>query len=356
MTEHEFFKMLNNIDDELVVGAKPSVGAMSGDTDGDPEIELYGDTKPLKIAPKRRPVWKSVMAVAACLVVIGAVIGIVLAVNKQRGNMIDDPVQPSNSSYNPLYPDEVVPFYRYSGDFSELEPTFYSIAELAYPENFFELAYESDLIVVGTFTDDAWQYQPLTGDINRSNGTFNGQSYNTLRIDEVYKGNIVVGTEIVIGDNYIVNDGKLIYVSGYTSTPMIKGDRWVYFLTKSTLNDIYYSTRSYCGRSPVPGYENTFALSDEAGGMVGNVMAFPEIGQMLEKDPSVLRMIRIDYEGKRYNTVGFMNINGVHYLVGTTKTQYEMGENIEVIGVVENNTDYTIGLYTMENSGGGCHG
>ena len=369
MTENEFFKMLNNIDDELIVGAKPAADAAEENADvevnpsaSDP-AEMYGGSgRPVTIAPKRRPIWKTVMAAAACLMVIGAAIGVGIAVNKQRGKLPVDPgtvssgSDPAGSDYsdnisNSGYPEDAI--YKYEGDFSELKPEPYAIVDMEPPHNFFELAYGSDLIVVGTFVDDARQNQPLTGKLDMEGMTFRGRSFNKLRVDEVYKGNVVVGTEIVISDSYFVNDGKLMYISSYTSSPMIKGDKWVYFLNKGY--EVYSSVMAYCGRSPVPGVENS-ALSDNVSGMPGDVMRYPDIKKMLEKDPSVLRMIRIDYDGKRYNTVGFMDLNGVHYLVGATKTQYEAGENIEVIGVVENNTDYTIGLYTMENSGGGCHG
>lgn len=352
MTENKFFQMLNNIDDELIAGAKQT---------SDPEAELYGDIKPLKLGEvpqselynnskptkmqlKRRPIWKSFAAAAACLMVIGAALGVGIAVNKQRNKLTVDPVSGVSDSINSNYPETAV--YQYEGDFSELEPFSYAIADLSStPQNLFELAYESDLIVVGTFVDDAWQDQPLTGNLyNRSEGGFSGHSYNSLRIDEVYKGNAVVGSEIVIGDYYYVYDGKLIYFAGYSSTPMIRGDRWVYFL-KARANNVYYSTKAYCGRYLVPGDENTFALADKFSDRSGMWIIYPEVEKMLDKDPSALRMISIDYEGKSYNTVGYKDCDGVKLLVGTTKTKYEVGEYVEVIGVVQNDTDEQIALF-----------
>ena len=374
MTEHEFFKMLNNIDDELVVGAKPPVSEQYGNDDAalrtayELESELYGnDSKPVEIKPRRRPVWKLVTACAACLAAIGLVIGAALAVNKQRGNMIFDPDPFSDSSgssdpaisggYDELgYP--VAAKYKYEGDFSELEPDMYGIVDMEPPVNFYSLANESDLVVVGTFVDDARQNQPVTGELNRRDSkgfVISGSSYNKLRIDEIYKGNKTVGSEIVIVDSYFVNNGKLMYISGYTCTPMIKGERWVYFLNESDNGKLYSAVKAYCGRSPVPGYENTFALSDSARGMGGDKMRYPEIAAMLEKDPSVLRIFFIEHEGKTYNTVGYKYCGGVDFFVGITKDAYEVGGYVEVIGVVENNTNKAIGLYA-QNGTGGHHG
>lgn len=60
MTDHEFFELLNDIDDKLVVNAKPAV-----DTSYDPFSDM-----PMKIKPVRRSFWKPFAAAAACLAVI----------------------------------------------------------------------------------------------------------------------------------------------------------------------------------------------------------------------------------------------------------------------------------------------
>lgn len=348
MTEHEFFNMLNNIDDDLLAGAKTTDGLSA---------EIFGNDKPVKIKPQRRPLWKSFAAAAACLAVVGIAFGAVIAAKSHSGKTVDpnqtvsgsDPI--SSDLTNDGYPERAK--YKYEGDFSELELWSYGIVDrIAY--DFEMLAEESSLIVVGTFVDDARQNQPVTGDLNKkSDLTFSGASYNKLRIDAVYKGDAEIGSEIVIMDDYFVNDGKLMYVSGMSSTPMIKGEQWVYFLNKvsSEYGELYYSTGSCDGRFPVPGNENTFVLADERFNSQKNGQDHLNVKKMLDGDLDVLRRISLEYDGLTYNVVGYKDIEGVKFTIGTTSGKYEAGDYIEVLAVVENTTDQPIGLYRPYSGG-----
>lgn len=337
---YDFVEAFTDIDDELF-------------TDVFPEAQRPVEIRPERRSPRFR--WKALAAAAACLAVVGIAVGAVIAV-KSRGDRTADPNQTVSGSEvtNEGYPESAK--YKYEGDFSELELCWNGCVEREPYNGFDELAWDSELIVVGTFVDDARQDQPVTGSVSYDpERIFNGASFNKLRIDAVYKGDEEIGSEIVITDSYYVNDGKLLYVSGMSSTPMIKGEQWVYFLNKVSpeYGNYYYSTGSCDGRFPVPGNENTFVLADRELNSLPTERIYPDVKKMLDGDTDVLRRISLEYEGLKYNVVGYKDIDGVKLTVGTTKSTYEAGEDVRVLGIVENTTDAPIGL--AMNVGHGAH-
>ncbi len=263
MTEHDFFNLLTNIDDKLIANAKSATGAPY-----DPFSDL-----PQKISPQRRSPWKSIAAAAACLTV--AVVGIAVLctviANKKAF------VSPNSSMSG--YPADAK--YQYIGDFSDLELNSLGIASRARSYTFEDLAEKSSAVVVGTFVDDARQNVPLTGMIKYSEM----ESYNKLCIDKVFKGEVKVGEEIVISDNYCVNEGKLFFMGSLALTPMIKGEQWVYFLDKSGDGDYYDCLGCTDGRYPVPGSEKTFVLTGDYRGVFDesgfNSGAYEDVKKML---------------------------------------------------------------------------
>ncbi len=331
MTEHEFFKLLSDIDEGMVVDAKAPA-----DLHNDPFSEL-----PQKIKPVRRSVWKPLAAAAACLTVVAVVLAVVFNI---RGRHIDS-VQPALSAKEG-YPSGAV--YQYKGDFSELTlqtlPEDYRFRNDAYREIDRSLS-DCDLVVVGTFVDDAYQNVPLTED-----GQTNlpqGCSYNKLRIDEVYKGDAKVGEEIIICDNYYVYEGVLINEDRYAlRTPMIKGEQWVYLLDRS--DPYYVPHRLDTARYPVPGNENSFVLSENTCGVYYMYQFsydnYEYVKRMLNKDPEVLRLMRIEYDGLIYNVADYGDYDGVRFIIGSTRKTYVPGDYVEVLAAVENNTDKPVGL------------
>ncbi|MDE7229095.1 MAG: hypothetical protein K2N56_01320 [Oscillospiraceae bacterium] len=334
---YDFVEAFTGIDDELV-------------TDVFPEAQRPVEIRPERRSPRFR--WKALAAAAACLAVVGIAVGAVFAV-KSRGDRTADPDQ-TVSGADPVsagYPKDAK--YKYEGDFSELKLGMCGMTDRMVYGTFDSLAQTADLIVVGTFVDDARQSIPLTGGVRNSSME---HSYNKLRIDTVYKGDAEVGSEIVISDTYYVHDGHLCYVYGLSSTPMIKGEQWVYFLTKvfDENGSHYYSLGGYDGRFTVPGNENTFILCDPRNefDVMMNVGVYPDVQKMLDGDPDTLARISVEYEGIKYNVVGYRDIDGVKLTVGTTRSVYEAGDYVEVLAVVENTTDNPIGLAMNIGSGG----
>lgn len=267
MTEHDFFNMLTNIDDKLIANAKPATGAPY-----DPFSDL-----PQKISPQRRSPWKSIAAAAACLAVVAVGIAVFFSL---KSNKVET-VSPSDSVPEG-YPSDAK--YQYIGDFTDLELVgAYGILDrlcfYSYEEQFDYLMDNSDVIVIGTFVDDARQNFPLTGKIDYDEI----KSYNKLRIDRVCKGDVKVGDEIVISDNYGVNEGKLTF--HIALTPMIKGEQWIYFLDKSIDVNYYRCVGTTDGRFPVPGNENTFVLTGDNTGVYDssnfNKDAYEDVKKML---------------------------------------------------------------------------
>ncbi len=258
----DIIELFTDIDDDLIANAMPE--------DQRP-IEMKADT--------RRFSWGKFAAAAACLavVVVGGTFALKavsgrggLVYSENAGSSDTDPAnrpvsdsptvlpEPAGADHPTDYPEEAK--YQYTGDFSELELCPYVLIDREPYRSFDQLVEKSDLIVVGTFIDDARQNRPTDRLSHQSSW---GGSFNKFRIDKVFSGEAEVGSEIVILDHYFVTDGKLMYASGDSLTPMIKGEQWVYFLGKVTPEyGNYYFPVSIDGRYPVPGNENTFVLRD----------------------------------------------------------------------------------------------
>ncbi len=269
----DIIELFTDIDDDLIAGAMPE--------DQRP-VELRADT--------RRFSWGKFAAAAACLavVVVGGTFALKavsgrggLVYSEGAGSTDLDPAgsaasEPANSVTSE--PMSVVPEpantgypefakYQYTGDFSELELCQYDEAVPYEYQSVDDLWEHSDLVVVGTFVDDACQDRPLDSFSLESDSFYTtcGGSYNKLRIDRVFYGNAKVGEEIVITDSYYVTDGKLMYIGNDSITPMIKGEQWVYFLKHQLPgHGDYYLTLWTDGRYPVPGNENTFVLTGDS--------------------------------------------------------------------------------------------
>ncbi len=254
---NDIIELFTEIDDDLISSAMPEAQR---------PVELRVDTK--------RFSWKKFAAAAACLT--AAAVGGTFALKALSGNggiefgaagSVDSEstgsvvLEPANSGY----PEEAK--YQYTGDFSELELYDYAVVDRIPCLSFDELVDNSDLIVLGTFVDDARQDRPTDGELKKYEAKV-GSSYNKLRIDKVFYGDIEAGEEIVICDISYVTDGKLMCIASDTLTPMIKGEQWVYFLRKQSpeFGDCYQPLFTE-GRYPVPGNENTFVLTDSQHGV-----------------------------------------------------------------------------------------
>lgn len=242
MKSEDLFEALTDIDEELVYKAKAAQIRQE-------QIEdEYAQPLHITITKKKFP-WRA--ACAAMAVVIAASAG---AVMLRNGNITlpsqqDSANDTTNIALNSIsYPEDAK--YVYQGDFSEL-----TVERLGFQlfdrETFYlydTLERRSDLVVCGTFTDDAHQtFDPtfLTDIFDPSRNT---QSYNKFRIDKIIKGNNTVkeGDEIIISQSYAVYGDELLTYSGLT--PMLKGDMWFYFLIKNEDTDTYRAAGDTDGR------------------------------------------------------------------------------------------------------------
>ncbi len=256
----DIIELFTDIDDDLIAGAMPEAQR---------PIEMKADTK--------RFSWGKFAAAAACLAVVVVGGAFALKAVSGRGGLVysenagSTDLDPAGSAASDPYSPTVLPEpagaaypmeakYQYTGDFSELELCGYACEEREGYRSFDKLVEDSDLIVVGTFVDDARQNRPTDRLSHQSSW---GTSFNKLRIDRVFSGDAEVGEEIIIFDRYYVTEEKLMYVSGGSLTPMIKGEQWVYFLEKTSPEyGDYYQPLLTNGRYPVPGNENTFVLTE----------------------------------------------------------------------------------------------
>lgn len=107
----------------------------------------------------------------------------------------------------------------------------------------------SDIAVVGEFIEDdvpklTYRYSEHFGkDIISS-----FESYNTIEVKKVLMGDVNVGDKLTIAQYYAIDNGKLYTISELT--PMIKGDEWIFFLSKQDDADIYWCTCDSDGRYP----------------------------------------------------------------------------------------------------------
>lgn len=252
MKSEELFEALTDIDEELIYKAKAEQIKQEQAEDE------YAQPLHITITKKKFP-WRA--ACAAMAVVIAASAGAMIlrngnitlpsqqdSENDASGanislNNVSDPASNSVS-----YPDDAK--YVYQGDFSELKVERLGLG--LFDREVFDL-YEtlerrSDLVVCGTFTDDAHQSFDPTYSRELVDYSRNTQSYNKFRIDKIIKGNNTVneGDEIIISQSYAVYDDELLTYSGLT--PMLKGDKWFYFLTKNNDTDTYRATGDTDGR------------------------------------------------------------------------------------------------------------
>lgn len=318
MKREEFFEALSDIDENMVAAAGESEQAV----------------KPVIVAVDKKNRVKPLCAVAACVAL--AVTITAVAVNLNRPSKL--PVAPiaENHEYKTVvnvingskYPENL---YSPSFDYSKLEMKYIGDEYPNYPNpskfgSYDELAEYSRLVVMGTFTGDGGQVaqtyelpdfsQAMKGDyLNKY------ISFNTLKVEKVLKSNgkVWAGDEIIITqpysvythsiDEYPPNDGSGTMYSFSQSTPMLKGDKWIYFLTENGSgypeifgDQSYSAVNDYEGRYPVPGEENApFEYRENVNGVVApavfNQSIYSELGEQLEKaEQSPRPTYVIDYE------------------------------------------------------------
>ena len=246
MKKEDLFKHMSELDDDLIAEA------------GEEGVEVV----PIHVAGgKKRFNIKPVAVTAACCVLLAgtaAVVGVNYDGGITANDVIDYPKtegteEKSDNDNTVIYPESAK--YQYKGDYSEFENFGGVICiEFAnYYDNYRDLLNACDVAVVGKFIDDPWQDidpdDPV--DFNRLDY---GHSYNCFKVEKVLSSDsgIKEGDQLIISQSYAIAGNS--FLSASKLTPMLKGDRWVYFLTFNESNGTYYSHNDYMGRFPDPGY------------------------------------------------------------------------------------------------------
>lgn len=121
----------------------------------------------------------------------------------------------------------------------------------------------SDVIVIGTFTDEARQEEKYHNDDRFGKDVLiDVISFNTIEVSKVLQGDVKVGDTLTVAQEYGVVDNRLITFS--EMTPMMKGDTWIFFLLQNEGDDTFYwCTGDSDGRYPVKACEYArIALTD----------------------------------------------------------------------------------------------
>lgn len=315
MKKDELFEALSELDDELIANAK--------------HIDTY-DGQSVEL--RRTPVWKIVtgsVAAAACAALL--IVGGVHAVNYVNGKA---PVSPASdpsttvdvskdSSHVPaVYPEEAK--YVYEGDYGELVPSGILQVDTMVYSSYYELAEKSDLIVSGVFTDIAHQTVPIDSDLTDSDF----RSYNTFYIDKVLRGDKKTGDKIAISQQSVVVGGM---IHSNPMSPMICGDRWVYFLNER--DGYYYPVSCVQGRYPLPDSKNKELKNCGKYGYYGDPVLYED--KVYEELVETLETLE--------HTIS-ENFDGVILTVKMKKDSFAVNEGIWVKATVRNTTDKPIGL------------
>ncbi len=110
---------------------------------------------------------------------------------------------------------------------------------------------DSDLVVSGSFIDDAIKETTRQYDITDCRyKEYKGFSHNTFKIDKVYKGSAESDTITIRQENFIDEENQRI-ITYSELTPMIKGDKWLYFLKKGGDEGTYFLRGDYSCRYPL---------------------------------------------------------------------------------------------------------
>lgn len=150
-------------------------------------------------------------------------------------------------------------------DFSNLEICQFGEVNCIPYNDLETLEEESDVIVIGAFKDNSEQKE-----VYQYNDHFQKDvltvviSTNKIEISKVIKGDVKEGDFLSISQDYGIVDDKYVTLSHLT--PMIKGDQWLFFLTKNTKElraGTYSCTGDADGRYPLKDFSyKKIALTD----------------------------------------------------------------------------------------------
>lgn len=142
-------------------------------------------------------------------------------------------------------------------------------------EDFTSLLEHSDVVLFGSFTKDADEKI-----IHDENGLeYDALAVNYVKVDKVYKGTINEKS-IKVMQRYGYDDKTKRRITFSSLSPMVKGDKWLFFLKYDEENGGYWCAGDYTGRYPM--------LSDELQSFYDIVAKiYEEKDQLFEKRASI---------------------------------------------------------------------
>ncbi|MCM1055173.1 MAG: hypothetical protein NC394_06595 [Bacteroides sp.] len=108
----------------------------------------------------------------------------------------------------------------------------------------------SEIVAVGTFAENSAQevkYKYM--EYFDKEVVFSVMSFNEIKVEKVIKGDVKEGDTLKIGQEYAEKDGR--FISESALTPMMKGDKWLFFLEPSDSGEFYFCVGYSEGRYPV---------------------------------------------------------------------------------------------------------
>lgn len=335
MKREEFFEALSDIDEGMVEKAKPYEEPVA----------------PITVTPKRSYL-KPLCTAAACVALAAAITAAAVSVTRRPSSVLPPITQNTQEQAyktsitvvnKSRYPDKL---YTYTDDFSDIEIKYIGDEYPNYPKEshyklYEELAEDSELVVMGTFIDytgqvtDGFDVPDFAQEMYASSWS-KYISFNTLKVEKVLKSNGMVweGDEIAITQPYVTADGSMYSFSQLT--PMIKGDKWVYFLNRnSSYPEEVFGVQSYSpvndseGRYPVPDNENApFQYRENTKGVLApaefNEGIYSELKDKLDK---AVTEKRPPYEVESQKVTSIADELGLGDSYNTDmRIEFEMGE------------------------------
>lgn len=336
MTNNDFMKALNDIDDELITSAKPLAD------------------KPIMVKPVKKSHWKSITAAAACAAVVAAGAIAVPKLVKMSALSGRESSGVQSASF---------------GLSEETARVFGKDKNKAYPDDIeFELE---------EFPDIGFKCS-TNGLIMRENDTEKLIGVDGENLTDVFLGDVNLDSKREILLNYKsdhmysrifdAENGILYQLNdpAFNCLLILDDDLGTYDDEETALlGTMCIEQESYPGAGsgvislvfaspdyPVYGWKRVAdAGSNDKLNMMEDLFnnelpmtVFME--GLREKDDTAAETVQVTYNGKTYNIVDTITENGVKFSIGLTKNEYNAGEYVEVLGIVENNTGKDIGLQT----------
>ncbi len=138
-------------------------------------------------------------------------------------------------------------------DITELEVVQKTDDRVVY-NTFMELAAGSDLVVIGEYACKT--RQDTDPDRIRPIAT------NEIKVLKVLKGDVRKGDRLPVSQSYEILAEEQCLITFSELTPMEKGERWIFFLLKGDLSDMYWCNGDSDGRYPLPDEEILGLMQD----------------------------------------------------------------------------------------------